>query len=417
MVKSLFILILGLTLPIHAAVTFGTGLVRNSFSIAPLPLVLQDHIYGTNLFNIFFGDSHWLATKFTATNSYYATAAEVNFSRLASYNTLIYALILTNNNGTPGDIVGTASAGVSATDIIEYPAATIAHRFTNLSATIYSNGNYFFTLTTSNSSAYYVNWPITSQYADPDPKWTKYSTNGTDWYEQVMYTRGAFSLFSKMGAAVPTNSAPQDTNLLFAWHCESTNVLEGTPVGYSAGDTSAVPRGTNEISSLQYQDGTHSLRFDNSYQYYTFGVTNQNIVSSVAGTVDFWFYWTTGGAGYGFYYGNDGNNRIFLGIDNGGYLYMYHVSGGTTVFARTGYPILADSTWHHCKARWDTNPHAGVYLQVTCDTTTGEGNVGVLGESALGTWAGAVDNSFSIGDGASGLIYVDNFKIYNNWQP
>ena len=143
-----------------------------------------------------------------------------------------------------------------------------------------------------------------------------------------------------------------------------------------------------------------------------------------AGTFDFWIYVdSTGNKDVDLLYLYvDGNNRIRVNYDSSnGYIAVQHIAGGNLSSGRTNTSVITTNTWFHCKVRWDTSAHSGLYLKVTADTTTGESNSADSGTTALGTWSGA-SGTFSVGDptgndGASPLVYIDVINTYNNWQP
>lgn len=213
------------------------------------------------------------------------------------------------------------------------------------------------------------------------------------------------------------------SNLLFAWHCETTDVTTGTPAGSSVGDTTAIAVGTIAISTAQFQDGTHSVLFTNPSGRYEFAWAD-DIMKPNAGTADFWIYVdSTGNKDVDLLYlFVDGSNRIRINYDStNGYIAVQHIAGGTLSNGRTNTSVITTNTWYHCKVRWSTVAQSGLYLKVTANTTDGETNSADNGTSALGTWSGS-SGTFNVGDPtgnnqSGSLVYIDDIAIYNNWQP
>lgn len=224
-----------------------------------------------------------------------------------------------------------------------------------------------------------------------------------------------------LASPVTAAASPCDSctgNLLFSWHCENDDVTLGTPCGCSVGDTTGTAASGAVLSTDQKQDGTYSLSIPTVSDYYGFTWASSDILNPNAGTIDFWFRYAYITAGTPIYFWVDVNNRIYVNPDvSNTYLAATHISGGTISSGRTGVSVVTSNTWYHAKIRWDTTAHSGLYLKVTCDTTTGESNDAGQGTNPLGTWAGT-SGTLNIGDylGNGGSFYVDNIKIYNNWQ-
>ncbi|MGV0961816.1 MAG: hypothetical protein ACOYB1_18480 [Limnohabitans sp.] len=212
--------------------------------------------------------------------------------------------------------------------------------------------------------------------------------------------------------------------LLFSWHAENVDVTQGTPAGCSVGDTTATAVNSASISTdyALGSDGTHSAKIvtSGSWNSYNFdwNRTTNSILTLSAGTIDLWFrYSGTINSQNLFYLYVDGSNRIYPYIDSAGYIGASWVYGGDAKPARTTFPIISENTNYHCKFRWDTTAHSGLYRKVTCDTTTGESNSADTGTEAFsGTWSGDT-GTLSIGDSGTpgATLYIDKVKIYNYW--
>lgn len=222
---------------------------------------------------------------------------------------------------------------------------------------------------------------------------------------------------------VTANSDSCTGGLLFSWHAENTDVTLGGVAGgvnngCSVGDTTGTANSGATISTDEHQDGTKSVSIPTASDYYAFDWAD-DIIKANAGTIDLWIKWTTVVDGPVMFYLNvDVNNRIYIGIDGTSkYIFLYHVAGGTSVHARTNFPVFDAGTWYHVKARWDHSAHSGLYLKITMDTTTGESNSADDGTDAPGTWSGS-SGTVNVGDyyGYGGVFFIENLKIYDSWK-
>lgn len=232
-----------------------------------------------------------------------------------------------------------------------------------------------------------------------------------------LLTKVGGSAITKVGGSAKSKVSA-NSQLLFEWHAESATVTSGTPAGSSVGDTTATATGAVSLSATQAYDGTTSLKVSGANNNYAFDwVKTPAIVNPNAGTLEFRIYFTTIGDQMIFEFQADASNRIYAGIDSAGYLYFRSTYGGTASLSRTAVGILSTGQWYYAKCRWDTTPHNGCYINVSCDTTNGEGNSAYNGTDPLGIFAGST-GTVKFGDtlGATGVYYLDAIKIYNTWQ-
>jgi len=234
----------------------------------------------------------------------------------------------------------------------------------------------------------------------------------TGYYRQLMLLPRA--------AAVAVESDP---TLLLEWHCETNNVLMGTPIGYSVGSNVLTKVFSPVFSSAVKYDGSYSLYSASSgARYDLFWSTNTSPVMAISsGTIDFWFYQT--GLGYGTaieLYTGDANNKIYIQLaGSNGKISLTHVAGGTTRNAFTTAGAVTSNEWNHVKARWSSAGVGGKYIKVTVDRTTGESAQDTsTGGSALGSWSTTNNGAVRFGDSQYNgmLVYIDNVKIYNTWK-
>lgn len=259
-------------------------------------------------------------------------------------------------------------------------------------------------------------------------------TSGTNTHTMIFGHPDLFTGTKLFIDQISTNLQPQDaygglaatsggdtcgTNLLFSWHAESTNVNSGTPIGCSVGDTTATAFSGATIVSSNYQDGANSISIPTASDYYQFDWSAATpILNTNAGTVDLWCYWTTITSAPIFFFSIDSTNRIYVAPDvSNKYLSVNYVTDGTLRGGRTGVNAIDVGAWYHIKIRWDTTAHSGLYLKITCDTTTGESNSADTGTTAFTATHGST-GTVNFGDfaGSGGVFFLDNIKIYNTWQ-
>ncbi len=227
-----------------------------------------------------------------------------------------------------------------------------------------------------------------------------------------------FNLLSNLNVArIGTlgGTTPPPANLLFEWHAESTTITSGTPPGYSVGDQTLTPNAAVSLSTTHIWDGTFAEKVSGANDNYSATWAN-DIMLPAQGTIDFRIYFTAINGQTVFYLLVDGNNRIYVDIDSGGYMSLVHIAGGTISRSRLKVGAITTGFWYHVKARWDTTPHNGLYLHISCDQTNGEDNSADNGTDPLGTFVGS-SGTLSIGDtnSSSGTYYIDDIYIYNNW--
>lgn len=225
--------------------------------------------------------------------------------------------------------------------------------------------------------------------------------------------------------AVPAASGgggtwPSDPHLIFEWHAETADVTTGTPSGGSAGDTTGSAFGGAVISTSQAEDGTHSISIPTAEDYYTFDWSSTaKICNPTAGTLDFYLYIPSLTSEISvFDFRVDANNNIGLLIYSDGMLYAVSRQGGTASATRSLTGAIGSAAWYHVKLRWDHTAHSGQYIKSTADATTGESNNDIsFGTDVLGTWAGTSGTvKFGDWDNDAGGFYMDNIRIYDNWQ-
>lgn len=220
--------------------------------------------------------------------------------------------------------------------------------------------------------------------------------------------------------AAPAGDGCGTGNLVFSWHMEDLTVTTGTPAGCSQGDTTGTLNSGAYLTNYVAQDGTYSLRCPSSADYCSFSVSSDDIFNDDAGT--FTIYINVGTWLDGLYIATllgDTTNRVQIRTDGTDVDGSRHVemlldfNGAAQLSITTTGTGLSLNTWHKVTAKWrtgTTDPTTSSSLQI--DTQTA-----VTGTTPLASW-NTQATELRIGGGVnSGLIYVDNMRVYNAWLP
>lgn len=164
-----------------------------------------------------------------------------------------------------------------------------------------------------------------------------------------------------------TCSGCAGTGLIFSWYCNSTTVGDTgySPYGCSCGDTSATANDSVTITSgyINAADGN---------KYYKFTVSSYDIFTDTEGSVliDFQVDTFVDNAGIYRVYG-DGNNYLFVGIDNTDEIQVFYRSNSQNHNCITTGSQVSVSTRYYVIARWtqsDVDPNLFIGLYNSSET-------------------------------------------------
>jgi len=213
------------------------------------------------------------------------------------------------------------------------------------------------------------------------------------------------------GSAPAPEEACSDANVTFTWHMEDADVTAGDPAGCSDGDTNGTANSSAVITNTVKFDGTYSLYCPSSADYYTFDVSGSDLFDTDEGTVTFNVYVTSAAAGATYFYvTTDGDNNFRVAQYNDGTVRVTHEAGADWRSV-TSTEVVTNEVWTAIEAKW--RKASSPYLSVK----VGAADAVTYSTSALGDWVGSVP-SIRVGEGVgtSTAFYIDNIKIYNNWQ-
>lgn len=218
-------------------------------------------------------------------------------------------------------------------------------------------------------------------------------------------------------AGAPAGDGCGTDDLVFSWHMENLTVTTGTPAGCSQGDTTGTLNSTAYLTNYVAQDGTYCLYCPSSADYCSFAVTTDDIFNDDAGTFTIYIYVGTwlDGLYIATLFG-DASNRIQIRTDGTDLDGSRHVemlldfNGAAQVGITTTGTGLSLNTWHKVTAKWRTgatDPSSS--LQIDAQTAA-------TGTTDLASW-GTQATELRIGGGVNtGLIYVDNCRVYSAWK-
>lgn len=218
-----------------------------------------------------------------------------------------------------------------------------------------------------------------------------------------------------VGGVVPAAPAGDSCTggLLFSWHTESTDVTSGSPAGCSVGDTTGTVNSAGEVSTTQKHDGSNSVYLPTTSDYYTFSVSDEDIVKGEVGQATFWMYPNVADTALRLLcVYRDATNYIDIFSHAINVIRVSYTTGGSAVNCTTSV-TTTNNAWNFVKVSWSVAGESGNYLRVGVGSD--ENPTMVNCTSAISDFGAPTE--LIVGDplGSGTNVYIDEIKVRSAW--
>ncbi len=203
-------------------------------------------------------------------------------------------------------------------------------------------------------------------------------------------------------------------DVTFCWEITTNDLDITNSGGCSDGDTTATPN-SDAALELNPNGPGYAIYIPSTYDYFSFDVISQDLISSAEGTITFDIYhtsWTASRALIGAI-GVFGEDELYFGtsLSTGIYSLIYEGANAGPIEV-TSSNVINLNEWVSVTIKWRLGT-VDPSLSITVNDITDTNN------TDLTTWVNP-ETSFTLGGraGSSGgnVVYLKNIKVYNSWQ-